>query len=382
MSIFASLPLAILVKVDWCDTFVAVIGIGADRPSPGSSARELGNRDLTLPNYAIASLTTVKVYIEAIDTCGVHVGRPHTLLANANDCVAEVLIIDSFILVVVWRIIVDHGVVNAWSHIYTIILIDLVLLFLHEAVRDRLHARCITTIRHELLAWHPLVVLQPLLVLSVVVCHVDFILRFCCTLWVNFRQKLAHDLLTRLVERPGYSTVLASSSHCVLASIRIGFEACTSHFSRYRLCENHWLLHVLCWILCVLWIEVLLWFWSLLLLLLILQSYLNSLAFLVQVDIRDVASIESQVLLSHSVRVQCLIHAICPSLLHLLRHAAVDATGCAGRRRLDSSVVIKRAAIAPRGRRRDRACRLESCSSTHGSRACYHAACIRWLLVD
>ena len=379
MRILASLSLAILVKVDWCDSFVTSIVIASDGPSSGTTTRELCNRYLSLSNDAISRLTSVKVYIEAIDTCGVHVGRSNTLLANANYGVAEVLIIDSSVLVVVWRIIVDHSVVY-WSNIYTIILIYLVLLFLHETVCDGLHAGCITTIWHELLAWHPLVVLKPLLVLSVVVCHIDFILRFGSTVWVNFRQELAHDLLTRLIERPCHCTILACSCHCILGSISAGLKASTSYLSRYWLRKNHWLFHVLCWILCVLWIEVLLGFWSLLLLL-ILQSYLNSLAFLVQVNIRDVTSIKSQVLLPHGVWIQCLIHTISTILLHLLRHTAINATGPAGCRRFDSRVVIECTTIASWGRRRDRACRLEPCSSTHGCRACYHAACIRWLLV-
>ena len=101
MRILASLSLAILVKVDRCDSFVAVIAIATDGPSSGSSARELGNRYLSLSNDAISCLTTVKVYIEAIDARGVHVGRSNTLLANAHHSIAEVLIIDSFILVVV-----------------------------------------------------------------------------------------------------------------------------------------------------------------------------------------------------------------------------------------------------------------------------------------
>ena len=381
MRILASLSLAILVKVDWCDTFVAIIVIASDGPSSGTSARELGNRYLSLSNDAISRLTSVKVYIEAIDTCGVHVGRSNTLLTDGNHGVAEVLIIDSSVLVVVWRIIVDHSVVYG-SNIYTIILIYLILLFLHETVCDGLHARCITTIRHELLTWHPLVVLQSLLILSVVVCHIDFILRFGSTVWVNFRQELAHDLLTGLIERPCYCTILTCSCcHCILGSICAGFEARTSYLSRYWLRKNHWLFHVLSWILCVLWIEVLLGFWSLLLLL-VLQSYLNSLAFLVQVYIRDVTSIKSQVLLPHGVWIQCLIHAISTILLNLLRHAAINATGPAGCWRFDSCVVIERAAIASWGRRRDWACCLEPCSSTHGCRACYHATCIRWLLVN
>ena len=293
MRILASLSLAILVKVDRCDTFVTIISIGSDGPSSGSSARELGNRDLSLSNDAISSLASIKVYIEAIDTRGVHMGRPDTLLTNAHNSVTEVLIIDSLILVVIWRIIVDHSVViNTWTHIYTVILIYLVLLFLHEAVCDGLHTRCIAAIRHELLAWHPLIVLQPLLVLCIVVCHVDFIFRFGSTLWVNFRQELAHNLLTRLVERPGNRTILTCSCHTILGSVRIRLKARTSDLSRNGLSENHWLLHVLCWILCVLWIEMLLGFRRLLLLL-ILQSNLNSLAFLIQVDIRDITSIES-----------------------------------------------------------------------------------------
>ena len=101
MRILASLSLAILVKVDRCDTFVTIIGIGTDGPSSGSSARELGNGDLSLSNDAISSLASVKVYIEAIDTRGVHMGRSDTLLTNAHDSVTEVLIIDSLILVVI-----------------------------------------------------------------------------------------------------------------------------------------------------------------------------------------------------------------------------------------------------------------------------------------
>ena len=78
-------------------------------------------------------------------------------------------------------------VINARSHIYAIIWIYLVLLFGHEAVRYGLHARSITTVGHEFLALHPLIVLQSLLVLRVIVCHVDFVLRFSSALWVNFR---------------------------------------------------------------------------------------------------------------------------------------------------------------------------------------------------
>ena len=80
--------------------------------------------------------------------------------------------------------------------------------------------------------------------------------------------------------------------------------------------------------------------------LLVLQSYLDGLALLVQVDIRDIASIECQVFLAHSVRIQCLIHAIRPILLHLLRHAARNPAGPTRCRRFDSRVVIKSTAIA------------------------------------
>ena len=93
MRILASLSLAILVKVDRCDTFVTIIGIGSDAPSAGTTARKLGNRDLTLTNDAISWLAPIKVYIEAIDTGGVHVGGPHTLLAYAHHSITQVLII-------------------------------------------------------------------------------------------------------------------------------------------------------------------------------------------------------------------------------------------------------------------------------------------------
>ena len=93
MRCFALRTLPILVKIDRCDTFVAIIGIGSDAPSAGTTARKLGNRDLTLTNDAISWLAPVKVYIEAIDTGGVHVGGPHTLLAYAHHSIAQVLII-------------------------------------------------------------------------------------------------------------------------------------------------------------------------------------------------------------------------------------------------------------------------------------------------
>ena len=43
---------------------------------------------------------------------------------------------------------------------------------------------------------------------------------------------------------------------------------------------------------------------------LVFQSHLDSLTFLVQVDVRNVVSVEGEVLLSHSVGVQGLIHPI------------------------------------------------------------------------
>ena len=200
-------------------------------------------------------------------------------------------------------------------------------------------------------------------------------------MWVNFGQELAHDLLSRLIERPCYCSILTCWCHRIFDGISAGFEASTSNLSRYWLRKNHWLLHILCWVLCVLWIEMLLGFWSLLLLL-VLQSYLNSLTFLIQVYVRDIASIKSQILLPHRIWVQCLIHAISTILLYLLRHATINATGPARCRWFDSCVMIKCAAIASWGRRRDRACSLEPCSGTHCCRACYDAACISWLLVD
>ena len=111
MRSFALRSLTILVKIDRCDTFVTIIGIGPYSPSTGSSARKLGNRDLSLSNDAISRLTPVKVYIEAIDTSSVHVGRSNTLLAYAHYSITKVLIIEFIILVVVGGIIVDHSVV-------------------------------------------------------------------------------------------------------------------------------------------------------------------------------------------------------------------------------------------------------------------------------
>ena len=72
---------------------------------------------------------------------------------------------------------------------------------------------------------------------------------------------------------------------------------------------------------------------------------MDCLAFLVQIDVRDVASIERQVLLTHCVRIKCLIHAggwlpwsnastrsalglwlLARSACHLLRELAVGGT--------------------------------------------------------
>ena len=66
-----------------------------------------------MSNDAISRLTPVKVYIEAIDTGSVHVGRSNTLLAYAHNSITKVLIIEFIILVVVGRIIMNHTVVYA-----------------------------------------------------------------------------------------------------------------------------------------------------------------------------------------------------------------------------------------------------------------------------
>ena len=44
--------------------------------------------------------------------------------------------------------------------------------------------------------------------------------------------------------------------------------------------------------------------------LLVLEGHLDSLAFLIKVNVRDIASVEGQVLLTHCVRVKRLIHSV------------------------------------------------------------------------
>ena len=63
--------------------------------------------------------------------------------------------------------------------------------------------------------------------------------------------------------------------------------------------------------------------------LLALQSHLHGLSLLVEVDVCDVAAIEGQILLTHRVRVQSLIHS--RSWLPL-RHAAAATCTALGRR--------------------------------------------------
>ena len=174
-----------------------------------------------------------------------------------------------------------------------------------ESVGDGLHARCVAAVGHEsLLAAAldcPLIFIKLVIVLRVVMSRIHFLLRLGSALdRINLWKELAaHHILARLIERARMARSYLPSEARGTRRRLLLLELGGADFRRHRVREHDRIADFARGVLGYLRVQLLRG--GLILARLPFQLHLDSLALLIEVDVRYIAPVERQILLPHCV---------------------------------------------------------------------------------